>query len=99
MCKFILNYPGLDEHVNNFLLRAVPTNVSENIVDHDYTLLAMEKYVEGSRGFWGDMIAGAKKVDKTVVEPLLAFQRIDLKNFKVCATIFTWDLGRIYGSD
>ncbi|KAI5804552.1 hypothetical protein EDC01DRAFT_425088 [Geopyxis carbonaria] len=80
--KLVNEVVGLEEHVNNFLFRAVPTNVSENIVDHDYTLLAMEKYVEGSRGFWGDMIAGAKKVEKTVVEPLLAFQRIDLKNFK-----------------
>lgn len=61
----------------------MPTNLGETIIDHDYTLVAMERYVEGSRGFWGNVITGAKRVEKTVLEPLTAFQRNELKNFKV----------------
>jgi hypothetical protein len=74
---------GLEESLNNFLLRAYPANVSELVVDHDYTLLAMQKYSEGSKGFWTNIIAAAKKADKTMVEPLTAFQRGELKSFKV----------------
>jgi hypothetical protein len=53
------------------------------VVDHDYTLLAMQRYAEGSKGFWTNIIVGAKKVENLVVEPLLTFQRGELKNFKV----------------
>ena len=69
--------------MHNFLVRAVPTNISESLLDHDYTLLAMQKYVEGSRGFWMNIITGAKKVQTSVVDPLVVFQRADLKNFRV----------------
>jgi hypothetical protein len=69
--------------VNNFLSRCVPTNISENAVDHDYTLLAMRKYVEGSWGFWSNVISAAKAVEKTMVEPLVTFQKGELKSFKV----------------
>lgn len=61
----------------------MPTDLSEAIIDHDYTLVAIQRYVDGSRGFWGNVITGAKKVDKMVLQPLVAFQRTELKNFKV----------------
>lgn len=43
----------------------------------------MERYAEGSLGFWGNVITGAKRVEKTVLEPLRAFQQTELENFKV----------------
>ena len=75
---------GLEGPINSFLLLAVPSNISESVVDHDYTLLAMQRYAEGSKGFWTNIIVGAKKVERMVVEPLLALQRGALKDFKVC---------------
>ncbi|CCX34380.1 Similar to Uncharacterized PH domain-containing protein C19A8.02; acc. no. O13818 [Pyronema omphalodes CBS 100304] len=73
---------ALEDPISNFLLRAVPTNISESALDHDHTLLAMQRYAEGSRGFWTNVITGARKVETLVVDPLSAFQRGELKNFK-----------------
>jgi hypothetical protein len=47
----------------------------------------MQRYAEGSRGFWTNVITGARKVETLVVDPLSAFQRGELKNFKVCGVI------------
>ncbi|TGZ85203.1 hypothetical protein EX30DRAFT_326197 [Ascodesmis nigricans] len=80
--KLIHDLLALEPVLNNFLAQAVPADLSETIIDHDYTLVAMQRYVDGSRGFWSNVIAGAKKVDKTLLQPLLAFQRTELKNFK-----------------
>jgi len=68
--------------VNNYLGKGVPNGISELIIDQDYTLLAIKRFAEGSRGFWGAVINGAKKVEQTVVEPLLGFQRSELRVFK-----------------
>lgn len=70
----------------------VPTGISESVLDHDYTLLAVQRYVEGSRGFWLNIIAGARNIEKTSLEPLMAFQRAELKAFKVraCRRDATW---------
>ncbi|PWW73380.1 hypothetical protein C7212DRAFT_300956 [Tuber magnatum] len=73
---------GLEEVVNNYLGKGVPSGISELIIDQDYTLLAIRRFAEGSRGFWGAVINGAKKVEQTVVEPLLGFQRSELRVFK-----------------
>ena len=75
---------ALEGPINSFLLLVVPSNISESVLDHDYTLFAMQRYAEGSKSFWTNIIAGAKKVERLVVEPLLAFQRGALKDFKVC---------------
>ena len=69
--------------MNNYLGKGVPNGISELIIDQDYTLLAIKRFAEGSRGFWGAVINGAKKVEQTVVEPLLGFQRSELRVFKV----------------
>lgn len=68
--------------MNNYLGKGVPNGLSELIIDQDYTLLAIKRFTEGSRGFWGAVINGAKKVEQTVVEPLLGFQRSELRVFK-----------------
>lgn len=74
---------ALEPVINSFLQQAVPTSLSETIVDHDYTLVAMQRYVDGSKGFWGNVITGARKVEKVVLEPLMAFQKTELKTYKV----------------
>ncbi|RPA99794.1 hypothetical protein L873DRAFT_1827902 [Choiromyces venosus 120613-1] len=80
--KATLKLCRLEEVVNNYLGKGVPNGVSESIIDQDYTLLAIRRFAEGSRGFWGAVVNGAKKVEQTVVEPLLGFQRSELRVFK-----------------
>jgi hypothetical protein len=50
-----------------------PANVSEAVLDHDYTLLAMKRFGEGSREWWSQVITGMKKMDTNIVEPVRAF--------------------------
>jgi hypothetical protein len=65
---------ALEETVNSFLLRSVPpANVSEAVLDHDYTLLAMKRFGETSRDWWAQVISTMKKMETNVVEPIKAF--------------------------
>lgn len=70
--------------INGFLTTvSSPPNVSEAVIDHDYTLLAMRRYGEGARDFWSTTIAGLKKMDVNMVEPIRAFLQTDFRTFKV----------------
>jgi hypothetical protein len=72
--KLIHDVSSLEETVNAFLLRSVPpVNVSEAVLDHDYTLLAMKRFGDGSREWWSQLIVGMKKMDPNVVDPIRAF--------------------------
>jgi len=72
--KLVHDVTSLEETFNAFLLRSVPpANVSEAVLDHDYTLLAMKRFGEGSREWWSQVILGMKKMDNNVVEPIKAF--------------------------
>lgn len=65
---------ALEETFNTFLLRSVPpANISEAVLDHDYTLLAMRRFGEGSRELWSQIIYGMKKMDANVVDPIKSF--------------------------
>ncbi len=72
--------------VNGFLTTvSSPPHVSEAAIDHDYTLVAMERYAEGARDFWDTIFAGLKQMDINMVEPIRAFLLNDLRSFKVGA--------------
>lgn len=60
-----------------------PITVSEAVLDHDYTLLAMRRYGESAKDVWNGMITTIRKLDQLVVEPIRAFIQGDLRNFKV----------------
>jgi hypothetical protein len=65
---------SLEETFNSFLLRSVPpANISEAVLDHDYTLLAMKRFGETSREWWAQVISTMKKMETNVVEPIRAF--------------------------
>lgn len=65
---------ALDETFNAFLHRSVPpANVSEAVVDHDYTLLAMKRSGEASRDWWSQVIGAMRKMDANLVEPIKSF--------------------------
>ncbi|KAL2074438.1 hypothetical protein VTL71DRAFT_8216 [Oculimacula yallundae] len=81
--KLVHDVSSLEETFNAFLLRSVPPpNVSEAVLDHDYTLLAMKRFGEGSREWWSQVISGMKKMDTNIVEPIKAFMAGELRNFK-----------------
>lgn len=74
----------LESLVNNFLsASAPPQQVSEAVLDHDYTLLAIKRYGEGAREFWTQMLKGVKRMDSTVVEPIRSFLDKDLRSLRV----------------
>jgi hypothetical protein len=81
--KLAHDVSALDETINTFLTRSVPpANISEAVLDHDYTLLAMKRLGEGSREWWSQVIGYAKKVETTLVEPIRNFMSGELRNFK-----------------
>ncbi|KAH6681625.1 hypothetical protein B0J14DRAFT_469321 [Halenospora varia] len=81
--KLVHDVSALEETFNAFLLRSVPpANVSEAVLDHDYTLLAMKRFGEGSREWWSQAIFGMKKMDQNIVGPIKAFMSGELRNFK-----------------
>lgn len=74
--------------MNGFLTAAVPpVYLSEAIIDHDYTLLAIKSYSEGAKEFWNSTILGIKKLDSSMVDPLRVFLQGELRNFKVRHTV------------
>ena len=76
---------ALEELVNTHLARSTPpATISEAVLDHDYTLLAMKRYGEGAREFWSHTISGVRRMEATVVEPIRTFIQGELRNFKVC---------------
>ena len=75
---------SLETVINGFLAHATPpANLSEAIIDHDYTLLAAKKYGEGAKEFWGSIVTALRKLDTTMIDPLRSFIQNDLRNFKV----------------
>ncbi|RDW71251.1 hypothetical protein BP6252_07814 [Coleophoma cylindrospora] len=81
--KLVHDVMSLEETFNTFLARSVPpANLSEAVLDHDYTLLAMKRFGEGSKEWWSQVLFGMKKMDANVVEPIKAFMAGELRNFK-----------------
>lgn len=81
--KLIHDVGALEDSINTYLSRSLPpTNVSEAVFDHDYTLLAMQRFGEGSRDWWSQFVGGAKRMEGTLVDPLRAFMGAELRNFK-----------------
>lgn len=69
--------------VNGFLAQTTPpAHLSEAVIDHDYTLLAMKRYGEGAKEFWTATISGLKKIQANMVEPIKTFLHNDLRSFR-----------------
>lgn len=74
---------SLENAVNAFLQNSTPpAQVSEAVLDHDYTLLATKRYGEAAREFWQATFKGVKKSEVTVLEPVRAFISNELRWFK-----------------
>lgn len=69
--------------INAFLNQTVPPlYISEALLDHDYTLVALKRYGEQARGFWTATLSGIRKMEAHMVAPLKAFLHGDLQSFK-----------------
>lgn len=81
--RLMADVASLEATVNAFLSQSTPpAQISEAVLDHDYTLLAMRRYGEGSRDFWQSTLRGAKRYDSAVVDPIRGFLNNDLRAFK-----------------
>ncbi|QSZ30583.1 hypothetical protein DSL72_000139 [Monilinia vaccinii-corymbosi] len=81
--KLVGDISSMEEAFNTFLLRSIPpADVSEAVLDHDYTLLAMRRFGEGSKEWWSQVMTGTKKMDANICEPIRAFMASELRNFK-----------------
>ena len=69
--------------MTGFLSQTIPpTHVSEAVLDHDYTLLAMKRYGDCAKEFWTATISGLKRMETNMAEPIKAFLYNDLRTFK-----------------
>ncbi|KAK9463645.1 uncharacterized protein V1516DRAFT_48972 [Lipomyces oligophaga] len=73
---------SMQESVNILLGRSFPPFITENIIDHDYTLTAMKSYSEGLRIFWADFITILKGMDKNVIEQLENLGKKEIRQYK-----------------
>ncbi|MCJ1478252.1 SNF1-interacting protein [Lambiella insularis] len=74
---------SLDFLVQGFLTAITPpAQLSEAILDHDYSLLAVKRCGEGAKDYWNAVIGGLKKLEGTMVEPSRSFIQNELRGFK-----------------
>ncbi|KAH9836871.1 putative PH domain-containing protein [Teratosphaeria destructans] len=81
--QLVTQVSGLERSVNDFLAQSMPpNNVSEAVLDHDYSLLVMKRYGEGARQFWDSTLRGVRRYETTVIAPIREFLAGQLKTFK-----------------
>ncbi|KAK4985326.1 SNF1-interacting protein [Elasticomyces elasticus] len=81
--KLAHDVSSLETLVNALLAQSTPpAQISEAVLDHDYTLLAMRRYGEGAKEFWQYTLRGIKRSESVVVEPIKSFLSSDLRTFK-----------------
>ena len=74
---------NFESFVNGFLAQTTPpTHLSEAVIDHDYTLLAMKRYGDGAKELWTATISGLRKIQANMVEPIMNFMHNDLRSFR-----------------
>ncbi|KAL1971105.1 hypothetical protein VTN77DRAFT_56 [Rasamsonia byssochlamydoides] len=59
-----------------------PFNISEAVLDHDYTLLALKRHGDCVKDILSVFVGAVKKLEHSVAEPIRAFIQGDLRNFK-----------------
>ncbi|ETI22403.1 hypothetical protein G647_06478 [Cladophialophora carrionii CBS 160.54] len=73
----------LENVLNGFIAHSIlPTSLSESMLDHDYSVLAMKRYGDGAKDYWMSMVAVVKRLSSMVVDPIRQFLQNDLRAFK-----------------
>lgn len=89
--RLVTEVNNLEATVNSFLTQsAPPTHISEAVLDHDYTLLAVRRYGEGAREYWNQTFRGAKRYESAVIEPIRGFLNGELRQFKDTRRSLDW---------
>ncbi|KAF3163468.1 SNF1-interacting protein [Orbilia oligospora] len=86
--KVVQELGGLEEALAATFSQSIPSSISESILDHDYSLLAVELLAEAGRDFWNIAIAYSKRMQSQMIEPLSEFLRNDIRQFKECKRVF-----------
>ncbi len=82
--RLISESATLENVINSFIAHALlPISITEAVLDHDYSVLAMRKYGEGAKDFWMSTLGVVKRLAALVVEPIRSFLQNDLRAFKV----------------
>ncbi|KAL6891388.1 hypothetical protein HDV57DRAFT_507736 [Trichoderma longibrachiatum] len=71
---------SLEDTINNYLSKTTP--FPDNVIDNDYTLLALKRTSEGTRELWTQLLSTQKRMETAVVEPIRSFLTGELRNFK-----------------
>lgn len=72
----------MQENANSLISKFVPNFVTQGIIDHDYTMLAMRRFAEISSYFWTSIIRKVKSRNLKIIEELSQFQKTELKRYK-----------------
>ncbi|KAF2502789.1 hypothetical protein BU16DRAFT_475189 [Lophium mytilinum] len=81
--KLASEVTALEGIVNNYIAAsAPPLQVSEAVIDHDYTALALKRFGEGAKEFWAATLRGMKRAENVVVDPIRSFLQNDLRMLK-----------------
>lgn len=81
--KLAAEMNALQSMVDNYIQAShPPLQISEAVLDHDYTVLALKRFGEGAREFWNGTLKGMKRAETAVCEPIRAFLVHDLRMLK-----------------
>lgn len=82
--RLVTESATLENIVGNFTSHALlPNTITEAVLDHDYSVLAMKKYTEGAKDFWMSALGVIRRMTALVAEPIRLFLQNDLRAFKV----------------
>lgn len=80
---------SLEGLCNSFIHHCRPPNhLSEAILDHDYTILALRRLCEGAQDAWLKTLVGMKNTQSAIVDPIKVFLNNEIKPLKVCTDHF-----------
>jgi hypothetical protein len=81
--KLVHEMGSLQSLVDSYIQATTPPlQLSEAVIDHDYTVLALKRFGEGARDFWQPALRGIKRAETVAVEPLRTFLQNDLRMLK-----------------
>jgi len=72
---------ALEDSINLYMSRIIPpANITA--IDHDYAALALKRFGDGAREWWGSVLGTAKKMDSLSTDPVRKFLSEELRTFK-----------------
>ncbi|PHH52951.1 putative PH domain-containing protein C19A8.02 [Ceratocystis fimbriata CBS 114723] len=74
---------SLEDTINLYLNKLTPPMaIADNMLDQDYTLLALKRVSDASREWWMQVLSMMRKMNATMVDPVRQYINGDLRAFK-----------------